>query len=72
MYSNYDKIDDVTGISPYLIVEVLQCIVNPFDIQNCAIKKPITFSALSTKEELNFIMRYHRCSIEVLKLVSKR
>ena len=44
-------------IFPYLKLEMLQCSIKPFDIQNYAIKYTITFSALHFKQELSFTMR---------------
>ena len=41
--NNHNEFDAI-AIFSYLKVEVLQCNVKPFDIQNSAIKNTITFS----------------------------
>ena len=52
-------------LSPYLNVEELQDNIKAFDIQNCAIRISITFSAPSANSELSFSMRYHNRSVSI-------
>ena len=51
----------LTLLSFFLKREVLQLNVKLFE--SCAIRNTVKFSALSDKQELNFTMQFHDCSI---------
>ena len=57
---------DVLATFSCLNVESLQCNVETFGVQNCVIRKTITFSALSIKWKMRFILRYHERSVSEL------